>query len=208
MNAVIPHLRDALRLIYVVDDEQARDWRRLEAALAGGVSCVWLRMPEHSGGEVYRVGKELIGRCRPRGVALVVGGRADVAMSLGAEGVQLGHRAPPAHRVRPWYPGWLGASCHSESELKRAQEAGADYAVLSPVFGVPDKGVPLGTALFGRLRAAVTLPVVALGGIEAETAAEVRAAGADGVAVIRALRDADDPEAAARLLLRPATPRP
>jgi thiamine-phosphate pyrophosphorylase len=200
VSAVIPHLKDALRLLYVVDDTQARDWRRLEAALDGGVSCLWLRLPEHSGGEVYRVGKELIGRLRPRGVALVVGGRADVAMALGAEGVQLGHRAPPAHRVRPWFPGWLGVSCHGEGDLKRAQEAGADYAVLSPVYGVPEKGAPLGPDLFARLRAAVTLPVVALGGIDADNVAAVRAAGANGVAVIRALRDADDPAATARAL--------
>ena len=108
--------------------------------------------------------------------------------------------APPAHRVRPWFPGWLGVSCHSESDLQRAQQAKADYAVLSPIYGVPEKGTPLGPLLFGRWRATTTLPVVGLGGIDASNVTEVRAAGADGVAVIRALKDALDVEVTARHL--------
>lgn len=200
MTPPIPVLADALRLIYVLDLERSRDWRHLEAALDGGVTSLWLRAPGATGAELYRVGKDLLQRARPRGVGLIVGDRADVALALGAEGVQLGHRSPPASRVRPWFPGWLGASCHSEGELRRAQEAGADYVVLSPVYGVPEKGAPLGPALFQRLRLTVTLPVVALGGIEADNAAEVRSAGAAGLAVIRALSRASDPAAAAQAL--------
>jgi thiamine-phosphate pyrophosphorylase len=197
---VLPRLVDALRLVYVVNDEQARDWRRIEAVLEGGAGALWLRVPEATGAHLYRVGKDLLQRCRPRGVALIVGDRADVALALGAEGVHLGQRSPPAQRVRPWFPAWLGVSCHSEGEMRRAEEAGADYAVLSPVYGVPQKGSPLGPELFGRWRAAVRLPVVALGGIEPANAADVRGAGADGVAVIRALREAPDPFAAAKAL--------
>lgn len=200
MTRPIPTLAEALRLIYVVDVERSRDWRHLEAALDGGVTALWLRAPDATGAELYRVGKDLLQRARPRGVGLIVGDRADVAMALGAEGVQLGHRSPPAGRVRPWFPGWLGASCHSESELRRAQEAGADYAVLSPVYGVPEKGAPLGPALFERLRLTVTLPVVGLGGVETDNVAAVSAAGAAGVAVIRALSRAEDPAAAAQSL--------
>lgn len=200
MTAPTPLLADALRLVYVVGRDQARDWRRLDAVLEGGATALWLREPEASGAELYRLGKDLVGRCRERGAALLLGDRADVALALGADGVQLGHRSPPAHRVRPWYAGWLGVSCHSEGELKRAEEAKADYAVLSPVYGVPSKGSPLGPALFGRLRVGVRLPVVGLGGIEPGNAGEVRRAGADGVAVIRALREAADPAGAARAL--------
>lgn len=200
MSGPIPMLKDALRLLYVVDAAQSADWRRIEAALEGGVTTLWLRVPHASGAELYRLGKDLLHRCRARGAALVVGDRADVALALGAEGVQLGHRSPPPHRVRPWYPGWLGVSCHTEGELARAQEAGADYLVLSPVYGVPEKGAPLGPVLFGRLHAGVSLPVVALGGIEVQNAREVAVAGASGAAVVRALRDAVDPGAAARAL--------
>ncbi len=200
MSGAIPMLKEALRLIYVVDAEQSADWRRVEQTLEGGVTTLWLRVPHATGSELYRLGKDLQQRCRARGAALVVGDRADVALALGAEGVQLGHRSPPAHRVRAWFPGWLGVSCHTEGDLARAQQAGVDYVVLSPVYGVPDKGAPLGPLLFDKLRVGVSLPVVALGGIEVENAAEVAAVGAAGVAVVRALRDAPDPLGAARQL--------
>jgi thiamine-phosphate pyrophosphorylase len=191
-------LKDALRLVYVVGAEQARDWRHLEVALQGGVTAVWLRVPDASGAELYRIAKDLLGTCRTRGVALIVGDRADVALAVGADGVQLGHRSPPVHRVRPWYPAWLGVSCHSEGDLRRAEEARADYAVLSPVYGVPEKGAPLGPALFARLKASTQLPVVALGGVDVPNAREVVAAGAAGLAVVRALRESADPAGSAR----------
>lgn len=200
-------LGNALRLIYVVGREAARDWKRLESALEGGVTAFWLREPLASGSELYRTAKELAWRARERGAALIVGDRTDVALAVGAAGVQLGVRSPPARRVRPWYRGWIGVSCHSEAELLGAQSAGADYAVLSPVFGVPRKGEPLGTALFGRLRRAVSIPVVALGGLEAGNVQAVRDQGAAGVAVIRALRDSADALATARELAGVMTPR-
>lgn len=201
-------LGDALRLVYIVDEAAARDWRRLDAAVEGGTTAVWLRAPRATGAELYRQARELVRRCQPHGVAVIVGDRADVALAAGAEGVQLGFRSPPVRRVRPWFPNWIGVSCHTEDELASAVRARADYAVLSPVFGVPDKGAPLGPALFRRLRAAVELPVVALGGIELETIQDLEGSGAAGVAVIRALRDADDPAGTARRLRqREMTPR-
>jgi thiamine-phosphate pyrophosphorylase len=123
-----------------------------------------------------------------------------VALAVGAEGVQLGHRSAPARHVRPWFDRWLGVSCHSAGDLERAGQDGADYAVLSPVFGVPDKGNPLGLAALHLLREAAPLPVVALGGIDGSNVREVRRLGPAGVAVIRALRDADEPAEVARQL--------
>ncbi|MDJ0523605.1 MAG: thiamine phosphate synthase [Planctomycetota bacterium] len=200
-------LPDALRLIYIVDLEAARDWRRLDAVLEAGATCVWLRAPGATGAELYRGARDLVWRAAERGAALIVGDRADVALAVGAAGVQLGYRSPPARKVRPWFSGWIGVSCHSEAELHKAQRGGADYVVLSPLFGVPQKGGPLGTALFERLAATVDLPVVALGGIDVDSAPRAREAGACGVAVIRALRDAPDPSSAARGLSGTVTPR-
>ena len=133
--------------------------------------------------------------------------RRDVALAVGARGVQLGFRSPPLKAIRPHVPGWVGVSCHSAGDLVRAAEGGADFAVLSPVFGVPDKGRPLGLSVFQRLVDEAPLPVVALGGIDAANAAEVRGTGAVGLAVIRALRDADDPGRLARKLVGPVTRR-
>lgn len=207
MHPNASQIPDALRLVYIVDREAARDWRRLDAVLEGGATCLWLRAPDASGAELYRAARDLVWRAEERGAALIVGDRADVALAVGAKGVQLGFRSPPARKIRPWFEGWIGASCHSEAELHKAQRGGADYVVLSPLFGVPAKGTPIGTALFERLTAAVDLPVVALGGIDGSSAHRARAAGACGVAVIRALRDASDPAAAARGLCGAVTPR-
>lgn len=194
-------LHDALRLVFIVDAATARRGDHLDAALGGGVSAVWLREPGASGAELYRTARDLAVRCRTHGTALIVGDRADVALAAGAHGVQIGHRSPPARHVRPWFPGWLGVSCHGANDLKRAAAAGADYAILSPVYGVPEKGTPLGTQKFASLRRdCEDLPVVALGGIDVANAEAVRATGAAGVAVIRALRDAENPVETARAL--------
>lgn len=196
-----PTLKDALRVVYVVEADAATDWMRLDALLGAGVTALWLRLPDATGYQVYRHAKDLLPRCRAFGAALIVGDRADVALAVGADGVQVGHRSPPARKVRPWFPRWLGVSCHTESDLVKAQESGADYAVLSPVFGVPKKGPPLGIPSFQRMRLKIGIPVVALGGIDIANVRPVREAGADGVAVVRALRDAEAPEAAVRILL-------
>jgi thiamine-phosphate diphosphorylase len=193
----------ALRLVHVVDLEGARRGDRLDAMLQNGVTCLWLRAPEATGRELYDAAGALLLRCRRLGAALLVGDRVDVAMAVGADGVELGARAAPARAVRPWYRGWMGVSCHGGTEIAAAREAGADHVVLSPVFGVPDKGEPLGLDGFRTLAREARLPVVALGGLDADRAAAVRAAGADGVAVIRALRDAADVAAAARALAGP-----
>jgi thiamine-phosphate pyrophosphorylase len=190
----------ALRLVYVVDRESAADTDRLEAACRGGVTAVWLRDPQAGGRDLYDAAGSLLLRCRRLGAAVIVGDRVDVALAVAADGVQIGHRGVPPRVVRPWYRGWLGVSCHTQQDLEGAEAAGADHVVLSPVFGVPAKGEPLGVSRLRELASQMRVPVVALGGIDPSNVAAVRAAGVTGVGVIRAIRDADDPEAAARAL--------
>jgi thiamine-phosphate diphosphorylase len=198
---------EALRLVHVVDLAESQDGPRLDRLLAAGVSCLWLRAPESTGRQIYEAAGALVLRCRRAGAAVLVGDRGDVALSVGADGVQLGHRSPPADRVRPWFRGWMGVSCHSEEDVSAAEAAGANHVVLSPVFGVPRKGRPLGIERLRALVRATSLPVVALGGIEPMNVESVRETGAFGVAAIRALRDARDVAAAARLLVgEKATP--
>ena len=69
MNAISSQLTEALRLIYIVDQEAARDWRRLDAAFEAGTTCVWLRAPELSGAALYRTARELVWRAGERGAA-------------------------------------------------------------------------------------------------------------------------------------------
>ena len=191
----------ALRLVLVADLEDARRGDRVDAALASGVSCVWLRAPEATGRALYDAAGGLLLRCRRLGAALLVGDRVDVALAVGADGVQLGGRAVPARAVRPWYRGWIGVSCHSAADLAGAEAAGADHVVVSPVFGVPQKGPPLGVEGLAALVRGFARPVVALGGVDVDNVASVRSVPeVAGVAVIRAVRDAGDPAAAARAL--------
>ncbi len=96
----------------------------------------------------------------------------------------------------------VGRSCHDRAGLERAQEDGADYALLAPVGAVPGKGPALGVAGFARAVAGLTLPVVALGSVEPRDASALRGAGAAGLAVVRAVYGADDPTSAVRELLR------
>ena len=193
-------LARALHVVHIVGIEAATRWKHLDIVLSCGVSALWLRQPGATGAELYRAARDLLPRCTAYGAALVIGDRADVAQAVGTPFVQLGVRSPPARRVAPWFAGNVGVSCHSERELRRAAEAGASYAVLSPVFGVPAKGVPLGVERFRRMVAEAPLPVVALGGIDSSNVDAVRTTAAAGVAVIRALRDADDPGTIARQL--------
>ena len=198
----------ALRLILVADVDDARRGDRIDAALSSGVTCVWLRAPEATGRVLYDAAGGLLLRCRRLGAALLIGDRVDVALAVGADGVQLGGRAVPARAVRPWYRGWIGVSCHGAQDLAAAHAAGADHVVVSPVFGVPLKGLPLGVEGLAALVRGFPLPVVALGGIDAGNVALVRTVPeVAGTAVIRALRDAPDPAAAARALSVPVTAR-
>jgi thiamine-phosphate pyrophosphorylase len=187
--------------VYVVDLEEAARGERVDRVLDAGVTCLWLRAPGATGRALYDAAGSLLLRCRRMDAALLVGDRADVALAVGADGVQIGARSPPADRVRPWYRGWLGVSCHGAAELEAAAAAGADHATLSPVYGVPEKGKPLGPERLRALVRGTSLPVVALGGVDPGNVSEALGAGARGVAVIRAIRDAADPAAAVRGLL-------
>jgi thiamine-phosphate pyrophosphorylase len=169
-------------------------------ALSAGAPAVQLRVKSAGAGALLESARELRALTRRFGALLFVNDRVDVALAAEADAVQLGFRSPPLRRVRPWFPGAIGMSCHTARDLERAALGGASYAVLSPVFGVPEKGEPLGVPQLERFVAESTLPVVALGGIGPDEVTAVRAAGAVGVAVIRALRDVENIASAARAL--------
>ena len=131
---------------------------------------------------------------------LFVNDRLDVALAVPTAGVQLGHGSLPVSAARALNPRWwIGKSVHDLAEAAAARAEGADYLVIGPVYASathPDRP-PLGLE---RLReiVALNLPVIAIGGITPERARAVRAAGAYGIAAIRALWDAADPAAAVR----------
>ena len=138
------------------------------------------------------------------GVLLSLNGRFDLALAAGAGGVHLTSSGPPVARVRAAVGEGLriGASTHSESEVRKAERQGADYVLFGPVFETPSKrgmgeakGLP---GLAAAVRAAGKMPVLAVGGIDAARAARCLEVGARGVAVIRAVLAAADPALQAR----------
>lgn len=136
-------------------------------------------------------------------VPVLVNDRMDVALAAGAAGVHLGADDLPvgaARRMAP--PAFIvGASVGCDAEVALARDA--DYVGIGPVYGTPSKpdaGSAIGVTEFARLARMCAAPAVAIGGITADTAAPLMAAGASGVAVISAVFSASDPEHAARAL--------
>ena len=136
-------------------------------------------------------------------VRLFINDRLDIALAVDAKGVQLTPESlSPEEARRLSARWWIGKSVHNLAEAEAAQAGGADYLLAGPVFPTathPDRA-PLG---LGALREIVGLglPVLAIGGVTARNAHEVREAGAHGAAAIRALWDATEPAAAARQML-------
>lgn len=142
------------------------------------------------------------------GAALIVNGEPALAREVGADGVQLPEDGPSVADARSLLgPGAsIGASCHDGEGLGRAQARGADFATLSPFHGVADKGPPLQREQATEWMRRSALPVLALGGITPARAVDAIAAGASGVAVIRAVYAADDPHAVVMQLLAACRP--
>lgn len=172
-------------------------------AVAGGVNAVQLREKDLAGGEVYRTAVALHSVLRGRAVFLV-NDRVDVALACGADGIHLPEDSLPLKAAREIAGNscLIGRSVHDAAGAARAADEGADYVIVGNVFETASKpGRPAaGLDLVREVAAAVLTPVIAIGGITANNAGGVIAAGADGVAVISAILDADDPRDAAERL--------
>ncbi len=200
---------DELRLCLVTDRTLCRDRDLIgavAACLEAGLPAVQVREKDLPALELARLCRALRDLTRARGALLIVNDRVDVALAVGADAVQRTSTSLPVEDIRLIADKRLriGASVHSLEEAQAAEAAGADWLVFGPVYDTPSKrryGPPQGLAALGRVATAVRVPVLAIGGITAERVAEVRAAGAHGVAVISAILAAADPSAATRRFL-------
>ena len=197
--------------VYVVTDRALAGGRPLAdivaAALDGGAGIVQVREKILDSRAFFEHVLAVIRVARPLGRPVIVNDRVDVALAAGADGVHVGQGDLPCEAVRRMAgpERIVGVSVGSVAEAVAAERAGADYLGVSPVFATPTKtDAPPATGLDGlrRIRQAVRLPLVAIGGIHAGNAAEVIRAGADGVAVVSAVMAAGDPRAAAAGLVR------
>ncbi|MCX8035923.1 MAG: thiamine phosphate synthase [Candidatus Sumerlaeia bacterium] len=179
----------------------------LEAALRAGVRAVHLREKQIATRELYELAARTRVLTRRYGALLILNDRSDIARAVGADGVHLGWQSlPPQIARRLMGPkALIGKSVHNLDETREALESGCvDYLFASPVFETPSKTglVPtLGLEGLAAICRKANVPVIALGGIDRMTAPSVVAAGAAGLAVIRAIMAAADPQQAAADLL-------
>jgi len=175
-------------------------------AVAGGVTLVQLREKGADSRRVAELARALVTLLRPSGVPLIVNDDLEATLASGAAGLHVGQDdAPPASVRRRLPPDRiLGLSVGNAAEAATADPALVDYVGLGPVFATPtkgDAGQPLGLAGLAALRHLVpALPAVAIGGIKLAQAAQVMAAGVEGLAVVSAIAGAADPRAAAQAL--------
>jgi thiamine-phosphate pyrophosphorylase len=166
----------------------------------GAALALHLRLRGFTGRDFYSLAQEASRRAREVGGWCVVNGRVDVALAARAQAVQLGQGALPVPAVRTLLPEEmvLGASVHGLAEASLRVQEGADYLLLGTIFPSPSHpgGRAGGPELIRRCRR-VGRPLIVIGGIVAERVPEVLAAGAVGVAVIRAVWSARDPVGAA-----------
>jgi thiamine-phosphate diphosphorylase len=202
-------LRAALRLTVISDAHLARGRTHTEIvrqALRGGATAIQLRDKEGEDREFLAAAQEVAVLCGRAGALFLVNDRVDVACLAGG-GCHLGPDDLGLREARGLlpFPALLGFSAGTPAEAVAAAEAGADYLGVGPIFATSSKedaGEPLAVEGLAEIVAATTLPVVAIGGIHTGNAAACIAAGACGVAVIRAVVSAATVAPAARALRR------
>lgn len=178
--------------IYLVTDDGCLQGRALidcvREALEGGVTLVQYRAKTASSAEMYAEALQLKALCDSFNVPLIINDRLDIAMAVGAAGVHLGQDDLPCAAARKILGEdyIIGVSAHNPAEAKAALQSGADYLGCGAVFGTATKAdvKKLGTDGLAAICKAKGLPVVSIGGVTADNYREVRAAGADGAAIV------------------------
>ena len=213
--------------IYLVTDESCLQGRALidcvREALEGGVTLVQYRAKTASSAEMYAEALQLKALCDSFNVPLIINDRLDIAMAVGAAGVHLGQDDLPCAAARKLLGEdyIIGVSAHNPAEARAALQSGADYLGCGAVFGTATKAdvKKLGTEglaaicrekerpYSGRnLLAAICwkkgLPVVGIGGVTADNYREVRAAGADGAAIVSGILAQPDIRATVKAIAR------
>jgi thiamine-phosphate pyrophosphorylase len=176
-------------------------------ALKGGVRAVQVREKDLPVRELLAIAQELRRITRESNAKLFINDRVDVAVAVEADGVHLGHQSMPSEAVRKIVGKkmLIGVSTHSLAEAVNAEEAGADFITLGPIFVTPSKmqyGEPIGVKSIGIVKKHIRIPVFGLGGIKNANIAQIMQAGADGIAMISAIIAADDIQRAAEIINR------
>ncbi len=203
----MPHLVSPIYLI--TDRHQTGGCPLLEVieqALAAGVRTVQLREPDLPARRLLDLAQALRDLTARHGAALLINDRVDVALAVQADGVHLRAGSMPISVARRLMgpDRLIGVSTHAVADVVRAEEEGADFVVLGPVYETPSKrvyGAPIGLGAVKEATARCRIPILAIGGVKRERVEELRRAGASGAAVISAILSAASVGEAAGSLL-------
>lgn len=198
----------AVELYVITGDKFAKGRtivKTMAEAIAGGAQMIQLREKNLSTLELIEVGKELRALTREKDVIFVVNDRVDIAKAVDADGVHLGQDDLPVAMAREIMGAdkIIGVSTHSVEQALKAEQDGADYIGVGPVFATDSKEdvcAPVGLELVKNVSGLVSVPFVAIGGIKLHNLKEVLDQGAKRVCVITEVVGAEDIEAAAKAL--------
>jgi thiamine-phosphate pyrophosphorylase len=184
-------------------DQSANSLQSLARTLAvAGVKLLQIRAKRLTARQFQEISRNLVTH-GPDGTQIIINDRPDIASIVGASGVHVGQDDLPVEAVRKIcpYPQWVGVSTHSLEQLRAADVTSVDYIAVGPIFPTYTKENPdpvVGLELLRAARKITRKPLVAIGGITVQSAAELFRAGADSVAVISDLMTAQDPAQRAR----------
>ena len=194
-------------LYVILDPEALRGGEEMEIAgqvISGGAKVIQLRDKQRGKRDILATATELRQLCSQSEVLFIVNDYLDIALASDADGLHLGQSDLPLSAARRLLPGdkILGCSTTSAEVALQAQAEGADYIAVGSIYPTTSKEGTrvVGLEMLHQIREAVSLPIVAIGGINEENATAVIEAGADSVAVISAVLGADDIKGAARKL--------
>ena len=179
----------------------------ISQAIDGGVETVQLREKGLSSVELYNLASEMRKITREKGANLIINDRVDIALAVDADGVHLGWQSLGIGIVRKMigHDKLIGFSAHNLQEAEKAEDSGADYVTISPIFETVYKDYyiePLGTEKIGKIKGEIDIPVIALGGINEDNVNGVLKNGADGIAVISDILLSEDPRQSANKLYK------
>jgi thiamine-phosphate pyrophosphorylase len=209
MKASLMKLTNIDYSLYLVTDRGLSRGRStldvVTAAVNGGATAVQLREKECSTLEFIQQAQSIKAFLKTRNIPLIINDRVDVALAVEADGVHLGQTDMPLETAKNILSNTMiiGISAECLADAVAAEKGGADYLGVSPIYATPtktDTAPALGLGGLTKIRQAVKLPLVGIGGLNQDNAAEVIRNGADGVAVVSAIVAADNPEAATRKL--------
>jgi thiamine-phosphate pyrophosphorylase len=186
-------------LYAILDPEQTKGRSPeslLRDLLEGGVTILQLRVKTTAPREFFELARRVRSQTRAHGCKLIVNDRVDIALACDADGVHLGQEDLPLASGRKLMGDRIiGVSTHDIAQAKEAEQNGADYIGFGPMFGTTTKATGYsarGVDMLRQIRAAVKLPIVAIGGINEQNVREVWQAGADSAAIISDILGADD----------------